>query len=84
MNYTCIDSFCGAGGLCLGLERAGFNILFSFDIDQTCIDTLNANPQYFNHPTEAGQKTIEKMWVTARRTFSFSWGASLSRVFNPT
>lgn len=49
MKYTCIDSFCGAGGLGLGLKRAGFDILFSFDIDQTCIDTINSNQKYFQH-----------------------------------
>lgn len=53
MKYTCIDSFCGAGGLGLGLERAGFEILLSFDIDQICINTINANTKYFNHPAEA-------------------------------
>ena len=51
MEYTCIDSFCGAGGLGLGLLRAGFKILLSFDIDQRCIDTINANKKYFSHPT---------------------------------
>ncbi len=50
-KYTCIDSFCGAGGLGLGLQRAGFNILLSFDIDQLCIDTINNNQKYFNHLT---------------------------------
>jgi DNA (cytosine-5)-methyltransferase 1 len=53
MKYTCIDSFCGAGGLGLGLERAGFDILLSFDIDQICINTINANTKYFHHPAEA-------------------------------
>ncbi len=52
-KYTCIDSFCGAGGLGLGLKRAGFNILFSFDIDKTCIETIKTNTKYFNHPAEA-------------------------------
>ncbi len=52
MKYSCIDSFCGAGGLGLGLLRAGFDILFSFDIDQKCIDTISANKQYFNHTAE--------------------------------
>lgn len=52
-KFTCIDSFCGAGGLGLGLKRAGFHILLSFDIDQICIDTINANKKYFNHPAEA-------------------------------
>lgn len=49
MEYTCIDSFCGAGGLGLGLKRAGFKILLSFDIEQKCVDTINANTSYFDH-----------------------------------
>lgn len=53
MRYTCIDSFCGAGGLGLGLERAGLDILLSFDIDQICINTIQANKKHFNHPAEA-------------------------------
>lgn len=52
-KYTCIDSFCGAGGLGLGLKRAGFNILLSFDIDPICIETIKSNKKYFNHPAEA-------------------------------
>lgn len=49
-KYTCIDSFCGAGGLGLGLKRAGFDILLSFDIDPLCIETIEKNPKYFHHP----------------------------------
>ena len=49
-KYTCIDSFCGAGGLGLGLQRAGFDILLSFDIDKLCIDTIQKNRKYFSHP----------------------------------
>lgn len=49
MEYTCIDSFCGAGGLGLGLKNAGFKILLSFDIEQKCIDTINSNQKYFEH-----------------------------------
>lgn len=52
MNYTCIDSFCGAGGLGLGLKRAGFDILLSFDIDSKCIETLNNNNKYITHKAE--------------------------------
>lgn len=52
-KYTCIDSFCGAGGLGLGLKRAGFNLLLSFDIDPVCIETIKSNKKYFNHPAEA-------------------------------
>lgn len=51
IKYTCIDSFCGAGGLGLGLQRAGFDILHSFDIDELCIKTIKKNRKYFGHPT---------------------------------
>ena len=51
-RYTCIDAFCGAGGLGLGLQRAGMQILYSFDIDKKCIDTINRNTKYFSHTAE--------------------------------
>ena len=50
MRYTCIDSFCGAGGLGLGLQRAGFEILLGFDIDEKCIETIKQNTAYLQHP----------------------------------
>ena len=49
-DYTCIDSFCGAGGLGLGLKQAGYDIRLSFDIDDICIKTIKQNVKYFNHP----------------------------------
>lgn len=52
-RFKCIDSFCGAGGLCLGLIKAGFDVLYSFDIDAKAIATMRANPYYFHsHKTE--------------------------------
>ena len=51
--YKCIDSFCGAGGLCLGMIKAGFDVLYSFDIEAKAIATIKANPKYFkNHKAE--------------------------------
>jgi len=50
MRFTCVDSFSGAGGLSLGLSKAGFEILLSFDIDKRCVETLQSNPKYFKHP----------------------------------
>ena len=52
MRYTCIDTFSGAGGLSLGIKKAGFEILYSFDIDQKSIETQNRNSKYFNHFAE--------------------------------
>ena len=42
-GYTCVDAFCGAGGLGLGLQRAGMQIIFSFDIEKKCIETIKSN-----------------------------------------
>lgn len=40
-----IDCFCGAGGLSIGLEQAGFKIRFAFDYDEDSIRTYNSNPK---------------------------------------
>ena len=40
---TAIDVFCGAGGLSLGLERAGFNVLVGADSDPWAVRTHDAN-----------------------------------------
>lgn len=53
MTYKCIDCFCGAGGLALGLSNSGFNILYSFDIDSKAVSTMRSNLKYLqNHRTE--------------------------------
>lgn len=49
MKPTCIDAFSGAGGLSLGLARAGFHVVLSFDNDRLCVETQRRNPKYFNH-----------------------------------
>lgn len=46
-QFMCIDCFSGAGGLCLGLIKAGFDVIYSFDIDPHSIESINSNPQYF-------------------------------------
>src|SRR4051812_32991936 len=40
---TAIDMFCGAGGLSLGLERAGFDVLVGADADEWAVRTHEAN-----------------------------------------
>lgn len=40
---TAIDLFCGAGGLSLGLERAGFDVLVGADADEWAVRTHHAN-----------------------------------------
>lgn len=46
MNQTCFtaaDFFCGAGGLSLGLEAAGFSVLCAFDWDEAAVETHRTN-----------------------------------------
>ena len=43
MKYNILDLFCGAGGLSLGFERAGFHVVKAIDIDQHAVNTYNFN-----------------------------------------
>lgn len=40
---TSVDFFCGAGGLSIGFERAGFETVFATDWDAAAIETFNFN-----------------------------------------
>lgn len=49
MKYTLVDGFSGAGGLSLGLQRSGFDVILSFDNDESSIETQKINTNYFRH-----------------------------------
>jgi DNA (cytosine-5)-methyltransferase 1 len=40
---TAIDLFCGAGGLSVGLDWAGYNVLWGLDHEEKCKPTFDAN-----------------------------------------
>jgi DNA (cytosine-5)-methyltransferase 1 len=40
---TAIDLFCGAGGMSLGLQEAGFSVLVGADMSELCVETHRAN-----------------------------------------
>lgn len=44
-----VDLFCGCGGLSLGLEKAGFNVLWACDSWDRAVDVYRDN---FDHPVE--------------------------------
>lgn len=46
-NYKAIDLFCGAGGLTVGLQKAGFDVLAGIDISKPAINTYSIN--HTNH-----------------------------------
>ena len=46
-KYKIVDLFCGCGGMTLGMEKAGYNVLAGFDNWKPAIDVYKAN---FKHP----------------------------------
>lgn len=50
--YNTIDLFCGAGGLSLGFEMAGFNVLAGFEIEPAFLETYR-----YSHPKTACYNT---------------------------
>ena len=48
-KFNAIDLFCGAGGLSLGFQQAGFNIIVGVDNEQAALDTF-----VFNHKGAIG------------------------------
>lgn len=47
-QYNVVELFAGAGGLALGLEKAGFNTVGLVEIDKYCCKTLKANRVNWN------------------------------------
>lgn len=42
-KYKLLDLFCGAGGLSLGFEKAGYSVVRAIDFDKWAIETYNFN-----------------------------------------
>lgn len=61
MGFTCVDLFCGAGGLSWGFRQAGFDVLAANDVDAVATDTYAAN-----HPgTRVVTGEIERVSASA-------------------
>ena len=45
------DLFCGAGGLSIGFEEAGFQLNYASDLNKTAIETFNLNRSKIAHGT---------------------------------
>ena len=55
-NY--VDLFCGAGGLSIGLSRAGFDLCYANDVDRESINTFKHNLNMI-HPNLASSYILE-------------------------
>lgn len=38
-EFSCVESFCGAGGMSIGLEQAGFDVKLAFDLNEWAVKT---------------------------------------------
>jgi len=56
-HYTLVESFCGAGGLALGLTWAGFAPRFAFDTDELAVRTYKRNLGSHCHVLDAIKAT---------------------------
>lgn len=43
VSMNVVDLFCGCGGLSLGFEQAGYNILLGIDHDKSALETFKRN-----------------------------------------
>lgn len=43
MKYTVNDFFCGAGGIGIGFQQAGFDVIWACDFDKYCVETYKEN-----------------------------------------
>ena len=51
-RFTLLDLFCGAGGLSLGFQQAGFSVVSAFDSWLPAVETYRAN---FDHPSHQAE-----------------------------
>jgi DNA (cytosine-5)-methyltransferase 1 len=65
MKLTAVDLFCGAGGLTVGLRRAGFAVVGAVDVEPLAAHTYRAN-----HPeTAVWQRDIRRLDPAEMRDF---------------
>lgn len=74
-DFKVIDCFCGAGGLSLGFERAGFNVEYAFDIDKAAIETYKKNPKYHH-----GAAFVRNIYNVSKQSIEVDIGHSLENI----
>jgi len=67
-KLKCVDLFSGAGGISIGFEKAGYEILFSSDFDNAVAKTHKAN--WPNVPFIHGDLSDKKVYKDIQKKFS--------------
>ncbi|MFW9875132.1 MAG: DNA cytosine methyltransferase [Candidatus Thorarchaeota archaeon] len=62
-NLNIIDLFCGAGGLSLGFQEVGYNIVTSLDIDNYAIETYSFNIKTQKKPINRSLTKIDPKFL---------------------
>lgn len=65
-SFTCIEAFCGAGGMTLGLLDAGLDVRLAFDIDEQAVKTYRANISPHAHILDAAKVNGAQLLEMAR------------------
>ena len=64
-NISCVDLFCGAGGLTHGLIDSGIKVTAGIDMDPVCQFPFEEN----NHGARFIEKSVEKLSVEELEAF---------------
>lgn len=74
-KFRIIDCFCGAGGLSLGFEQAGFDVVYAFDLDKTAIETYKHNA-HLHH----GQAFVRDIYNVSKSSIEADLGHELGQI----
>lgn len=60
-QFTCVESFCGAGGMGIGLAQAGFDVRLAFDLNEWAVKTYQQSISKNCIVADASKITIEEI-----------------------
>lgn len=74
-QHKVIDCFCGAGGLSLGFEKAGFKVEYAFDLDEAAIKTYKKNPDHHH-----GASFVRDIYKVSKKSIEEDLGHELGEI----